>query len=231
MDKQALTLLAQVVAYGLPTLIAAIGAWRKWATPRLRPYLRGISSLGDIGEMQDDIKAIRKEVTTNGGGSLKDAVNRIEVAGRRSAAMLRSHIANIDEAQFDTDASGALTWANETLVRWTGVGLDSLQGRGWRSVIAEADQAYFLAAFDVAVRDGREFRGQCAMRVVIPPTHDEHNPVQHFPSDWRMTVVRDPLNPREIIGYSGNVRRRHATGEVPAVRPTIPLHMRQDDGA
>lgn len=231
MDKQSVALLAQIVIYGVPALIAVVGAWRKWVTPRMAPYLLGILSLGDLGEMQDDIKAIRKEVTTNGGGSLKDAVKRIEVAGRRSDAMLRSHIANNDEGQFDTDAAGALTWSNDTLLRWTGCSIDSLQGQGYRSVIAEADQKRFLEALDVAVRERREFRGQCAMRTVVPPgPSGEPGKVAHFPTDWRMTVVRDPLDAREIIGYSGNVRRRAATGEMPAVRP-LPAHLQEDNGA
>jgi PAS domain-containing protein len=217
-----------LLAYGVPALVALYGLWAKVARPRVAPYLQGILALGDIAGMRDDITLIKRELTHNGGKSVKDVVVRTEISGRHREAMLRAHFANNNEGQFETDAQGKLTWANETLQRWTGLAEHELRGKGLYSIIATADQGEFRHAFEEAIADGREFRWQCQIRSISTTSEDPTPRVVHIASDWRVMVVRDPSSPSAIVGYSGNVRRRKVTE---TKLRAVPKHMLQDDGA
>lgn len=208
----------QMAGYAVPVVVGVYGGWRAVRKP-VGAFVGGVASIADLGGMREDIRTIRKEVTANGGGSLKDKVVQLQIEGRHREAMLRTHFANANEGQFQTDDDGKLTWANETLQRWTGQAEHTLHGRSWYSIIATEQQEEFRDQVERAITDRREFRGRCLIRSVTPITDSGGGKLVHYLTDWRMVVVRDPTDPKHVIGYSGNVRLRHQTGEQPALNP------------
>jgi PAS domain-containing protein len=211
----------QLLAYGVPVIGGLYAGWRVIRKP-FTAFAEGVASISDLGAMAGDIRTIKREVTANGGGSMKDMVRRIEVEGRHREAMLRTHFANANEGQFQTDAEGKLSWANETLQRWTGQPEHALHGKSWFSIIATNEQDEFRSDFELAIAERREFRGRCLIRSISPPSDSGGGRIRHLATDWRVVVVRDPSDAKAIIGFSGNVRLRHTTGPQPAVT---------DDGA
>jgi PAS domain-containing protein len=200
----------RIAAYAIPVIGGLYAGWRVIRRP-VGEFIAGMAAIPNLGGMADDIRAIRKEVTTNGGGSLKDMVRRVELHGHRREAMLRSHFANQNEGQFQADADGNLEWANETLQRWTGRPEHALHNRAWYSIIATGQQDEFRQEFERAIAEKREFRGQCHIRSITPVTDSGGGREKHLATDWRVVVVRDASDPKLIHGYAGNVRLRHPT--------------------
>lgn len=106
-------------------------------------------------EVRESIKIIRAEVQTNGGSSIKDAVNdlkdtcvRIErnqkVLDQRSKASLHYH----EHALFEVDPDGRIKWHNEKLKAAFGnEGIGVIEGYDWISIIEEDERIDFIKEF------------------------------------------------------------------------------------
>ncbi len=217
--EEIMTLIAVSAPIVLPLLLQRVRALYMAGWRRLLDRIRHGSPLyQEVKKQGVMLRVIHHEVLPNGQKSMRDAINRIETSSSHNNAMLMATFSSSDEAQFLTDPNGKLTWANEAFQQWSGKSLPQLAGRGWLSVVTEQDQHRFQLAFDRAIADGREFRGRCFMRMVSVPTDTSPAGVRYIETDWRIREVKDLLEGKTLIGYSGNVRRRHATGEQPAVR-------------
>lgn len=106
-------------------------------------------------EVKQSIRIIRSEVVTNGGASIKDAVNhlketclRIErsqkVLDQRSKASLHYH----EHALFEVDPQGRIIWHNDKLKKTLGnEGTGTIQGYDWISIIEEDERHDFIKEF------------------------------------------------------------------------------------
>lgn len=108
-------------------------------------------------------RVVAAEVTTNGGGSLKDAVRRIETRCERveeslvaSGQRLKALLTDGADGMFELDAKGGLVWANRTLCRLLGKQSDELVGRGWERCVAADERADVIEEWDRSVRVDRE---------------------------------------------------------------------------
>lgn len=110
------------------------------------------------------IQDIRKELTTNGGNSLKDSIielkgtcNRIEtrqkVLEQRSKAAL--HYNNV--ALFETDTTGRLTWTNNSFYELTADSINSVDGYDWLNYIYEDDREDVFEEFKSCIDMNRKF--------------------------------------------------------------------------
>lgn len=110
------------------------------------------------------IETIKREVVTNGGASLKDAVialkqtcDRIEksqkVIEQRSKSSLHYHT----QALFETDKSGGLIWTNERFFELTGKTLSDIEGFNWISYVDEDDREDFITEFSSCMSMCRKF--------------------------------------------------------------------------
>jgi PAS domain S-box-containing protein len=133
------------------------GVWMKV----LRPAMKFIDKHEDVVK---SIDVIEKEITCNGGGSLKDAVMRLsstcdnieksqKVIEQRTKASL--HYSNT--ALFETDTEGNLVWTNEPFYDLTGLTLTDIEGLDWLTYIHEDDREEFLHEFKSCLSMNRRF--------------------------------------------------------------------------
>jgi len=118
--------------------------WRKLIKP-------AINLMDDHQEMKKSIDIIRGEVTPNGGGSMKDALNCLrktctniersqKVLDQRSKASLHYH----DKALLEVDRFGRLSWYNEKFEVFA-KGCDSpKEGFDWVNIVDEAEREEFV---------------------------------------------------------------------------------------
>lgn len=128
----------------------------KWLIEHLfKPLLNLLKSHEELIASVDTIK---KEVTPNGGGSLKDVVNQLKktcenietrqlVIEQRSRSSLQYH----NESLFETDKKGNLLWANESFYGFAKKTSEDLEGFNWINIITERDRAKFLNEFNSCI--------------------------------------------------------------------------------
>jgi len=147
-----------VVLTMLTTLLGFLGAvWLKV----LRPAMKFIDKHDDVVK---SIENIEKEITCNGGSSLKDTViklnttcgrieNRQKIIEQRSKASL--HYSNT--ALFETDRKGRLVWTNEPFYQLTGQTLTDIKGYDWITYVHEDEREEFLQEFESCLKMNRKF--------------------------------------------------------------------------
>lgn len=88
------------------------------------------------------VEEIKSELTTNGGSSIKDTVNRIDrrqvMIDKRSKAIFY----NIKDAILEVDENGNILWANESFHKLFNT--KNLTGLDWISIIDEPKRQEFL---------------------------------------------------------------------------------------
>ena len=144
------------------TLLSFAGGFLSWIFFKVvKPTLKFIDKHEDLSESIDTIK---KEITTNGGGSLKDVVcklgdtcGRIEesqqIIEQRSKAALHYN----STALFETDNAGRLVWTNESFNELTGQSTNNLEGRDWITYVHEDEREEFLQEFESCLKMNRKF--------------------------------------------------------------------------
>jgi hypothetical protein len=127
----------------------------------LRPAVKFMAS---HEEVVTSIETIKHEITTNGGGSLKDAVctlsgacERIErsqiVIEQRTKASLHYS----ETALFETDQEGHLVWTNEPFYNLTKMTLTDVEGFDWLGYIHEEERDEFFQEFKSCLDMNRRF--------------------------------------------------------------------------
>lgn len=107
-------------------------------------------------QLIESVEDIKKELTTNGGSSIKDTVNRIDrrqvMIDKRSKAIFY----NADKAILEVDENGNILWANELFHKM--MGTKNLKGLDWVSHIDEPQRENFLREFESCSEKLRELR-------------------------------------------------------------------------
>ena len=107
-------------------------------------------------QLMESVQDIKKELTTNGGSSIKDTVNRIDrrqvMLDKRSKAIFY----NIEKAILEVDESGNILWANEQFHNV--MGTKNLKGLDWVSYIDEPQRENFLREFESCSEKLRELK-------------------------------------------------------------------------
>ena len=114
--------------------------------------------------LTNSVNTIKKELTPNGGNSIKDAIidlrgtcsrieNRQRVIEQRTKAAL--HYNNV--ALFETDEHGRLTWTNSNFYDLTCDSVSSVEGYDWLTYIKEEDREDFFTEFKSCLEMNRKF--------------------------------------------------------------------------
>ena len=133
------------------------GVWVKV----LRPAMKFIDKHDEVVQ---SIENIEKEITCNGGSSLKDAVinldttcgrieNRQKIIEQRTKASLQYS----NTALFETDKKGKLIWTNEPFFAMTGQTLTDVKGYDWITYIHEDEREDFMKEFESCLNMNRKF--------------------------------------------------------------------------
>lgn len=156
-------------------IVTAVAAWAagvRWLWPKLQATghaLTGLMELGTrAGELTDglsrmsaieeSLKAVKHEVLPNGGGSLRDAVNRTEVSVNLFLSQQRARDdAEDDVCRLDIDDQGRVTWLAAALMRWTERTSDELKGNGWLSFVHPDEREDVAEEYVRCIRHRRQF--------------------------------------------------------------------------
>jgi len=102
------------------------------------------------------VEDIKKELTTNGGSSIKDTVNRIDrrqvMLDKRSKAIFY----NVENPILEVDESGNILWANSSFHEK--MGTKNLTGLDWVSYIDEPQRENFIREFESCSEKLRELK-------------------------------------------------------------------------
>ena len=127
----------------------------------LRPVTKFVSKHDQLAE---SVETIKREITTNGGGSLKDQVcglhdtcNRMESRQKIIEQRTKAALHYSPYALFETDQKGRLTWTNEPFYRLTGQVLSDVKGYDWLAYIDEDEREEFLSEFKSCIEMNRKF--------------------------------------------------------------------------
>lgn len=114
--------------------------------------------LEKYGTTLEDVKQkIEKELSPNGGGSVVDAIRRIEskmiVQESTDAAILMDYNIGI----FRCDIYGKNTYVNRTYARMLKTGREDLMGHGWKNFLRRDERERYAQVWSNAFADSREF--------------------------------------------------------------------------
>jgi PAS domain S-box-containing protein len=133
------------------------------------PMYRWTSSMV---ESLDKINVIHEQMFTNGGSTLRDAVNRIENRINLVEKKQGIYILDTPHGVYESNSNGEITSVNRTLCRITGKTENEILGNGWLTSISENDrervddawnyaignQIEFLTTYDMVSSDGDIFK-------------------------------------------------------------------------
>lgn len=145
--------------------------------------------------MQDKIDRIFEEITPNGGKSIKDKIDKIDVDLTQVGERLRAYLSDTKEAHFETDAEGNCTRVNRTYTRLVERETSEVLGHGWHNCVYQPDREKVIEAWQDAVDDDREltikFNFETPSGKIIPV---------------RGTSYKMTNDEGEVIGYLGKIK-------------------------
>jgi len=139
--------IATLVGAFIPILVAV------WRTIK---YLRKF--LEEQKQIKEHLNVIKREVTPNGGGSMKDIINnlkltvdRIETRQKILDQRSKATLHHTNHPLFETDKEGRLTWYNEALREQT-LENGSLDGHDWFAIVDEDSREGFITEIKSCLR-------------------------------------------------------------------------------
>jgi PAS domain S-box-containing protein len=127
----------------------------------IKPIVKVIQSHDSV---MHSIEYIKKELTTNGGNSLKDTIldlkgtcNRIEARQKVIEQRTKAALHYNDSMLFETDNEGRLIWSNENFCSYFRYTQQNLEGYDWLSCIDEDEREDLLHEFKSCLKMNRKF--------------------------------------------------------------------------
>ncbi len=121
---------------------------------KIKPY---ISVKDDIAALKTDLAKISSEFKTNGGKSLKDQINDLQVSTKTILYRQRWILDNREEPIFETDEHGNFTWVNDAFARLTDRPFRDLQNNNWINCLREDTREEITESWKIAVENKRTF--------------------------------------------------------------------------
>ena len=149
----------------LAIIISSVGGIITFLTLIWKKFLKPLIKLCQNQEFfKESVEEIKKELTTNGGSSLKDAIidmkdtvhridRRQKIIEQRTKAAL--HYSN--EALFETDIAGRLIWSNAHFCKYVKDNPSNMTGFDWLSMIKENERDELLSEFLSCIKMNRKF--------------------------------------------------------------------------
>lgn len=152
MTWEAGLILASEVVSALMILYGTLRALKKWALKPIKAHFDKFDAC------VNSIENIKKEFSTNGGGSLKDHIGRLSIELSEVKQAQRAQLAYNTHPIFESDKDGHCTYANRAYLRMLGVGIEEIEGQGWKSFIHPDSRDIVFEEWESAVRDQRDFK-------------------------------------------------------------------------
>jgi PAS domain S-box-containing protein len=192
---------------GIVAGAGAIGAIYLYVSKKIvipvKKYFSSISdSIGQIPKINNQISEISKELSTNGGMSIKDSVNRIDknmhYLEQRQKAILTS---SKQICYFETDSRGNVTTVNRLYQRLTNRTIEELLGYGWLNTIEESDREEVRSEWNRCISNIEEF-------------HDIFYIQNTDGIKYRVRIEAFPIKSKDdsLLGYVGFLKEVEANG-------------------
>lgn len=103
------------------------------------------------------LSIVHKQVTSNGGSSISDAVDRIEwkLGELLAISEILQQISN--KPLFRTNNQGDYSWVNMAYMERFDVGLEDVRGSGWLDMIPENERESVARVWRASIKDKRKF--------------------------------------------------------------------------
>ncbi|HXG88759.1 MAG TPA: PAS domain S-box protein [Vicinamibacterales bacterium] len=149
---------------------------------------------------------IEQQLESNGGKSLRDAINRIDPKVNRTLATHTAIINVLDHPMFFTDSNGELVYTNRSFQWLIGYSKADLIGRGWLTAVKESDRDRVADGWFRAVKDKRIFSTE--MTFCYGASGDERKEGHEI----RVRLSADPMrdDTGDVAGWLGAVEMREA---------------------
>ena len=153
-----------------------------------------------IERLDVQMQEVRRELTLNGGGSLKDLVVATNAKVLEADNWERASLDSMPYASWKSDAHGRLIYANSACEELTGCSENDLRGHGFYNAIAPEDRARVRQEREQAIADGRDYELSLTLRRCLGNGQFENVRVMS-----RTIAVRDGA--RRVIGWFGTATR------------------------
>lgn len=130
---------------------ALCGFWVKIMMPAVRWGFR-------TAEIVSKLDKLISEVSPNGGGSMRDAINRIEANQITIEERVKILLLDSSDMIWESDVAGNWIWANQTLLNKIDANLSDVAGHGWIVAVPELQRERVVREWERAIADKREFR-------------------------------------------------------------------------
>ena len=100
---------------------------------------------------------IKDEFSPNGGSSLKDAINRLEVGQQKNTERHKLLISELGMSFFETDAKGSCIWVSPKWENLTGILHENAMGNGWINAIHPWDREKVYKEWSESIKQQRSF--------------------------------------------------------------------------
>jgi PAS domain S-box-containing protein len=147
LDHNSLFLLLGKIAAAL-TALATI--WKFVGAP----LYRFSTNLGTLPAKVDQLAA---QFTRNGGATLRDSIERIEVLTARGEQRDRILLGLVPYGILEFDGAGICILLNRTYVRWTGRDEKEILGRGWINALHPRDRERVSREWTNALVENRNY--------------------------------------------------------------------------
>ena len=149
----------------IASVVALIGAAWRYV---FKPAYVGFSKLARIVELMETtmptLVEIAQEFRPNGGGSLRDIIDRIECDLDMQRGRTRAVLETSTIPMFEANSDGECEWVNKRWCDLAGMTEVQARGHGWQTGVHQDDRGRVHAEWEASVRDGRDF--DCGYRFV-----------------------------------------------------------------
>lgn len=167
LSKEELGHVAEFIGSVSIIMAAAITVWKR----ALLPLWRFANNTADI---YNSLEYIKHELSPNGSGSIRDAVDRIEAKLIISEQRYKLLTMDSPFGVFETDARGDFLHVNRTYCRWAKCSNTDLEGKGWVNYLANAERQHVFQEWMAAVHQEREFTSNFSLTPAESPSFTVH---------------------------------------------------------
>lgn len=154
---KAAELAAQATALAGTVGGTAIAVWRKAVVPARTFLAEERARRARQEQMFQIMERIASEMSPNGGASLRDSIDRMEVGIQMLSQRFRVALYDSDRGVLEFDSTGALTWANRTFRDILGRDMEELKQDGWINAFPHDRREALLDEWNGCVVSGRDW--------------------------------------------------------------------------
>lgn len=128
--------------------------------PFVKWLIKMFKRMKDVWTVSDRLKKldeIHAQLTTNGGSTLRDSIDRIEKKVAFNTEYIRQVDRSPSRAVFHTNALGDYEWVNRTYQNLVDKDAVDLLDQGWITCIAPEDRSLVVKEWEEAIEDQRDF--------------------------------------------------------------------------